>query len=50
MRMVKILISIPEGLKRRLDGLKRHGYTASGYIRGLLDRELGAGKSEKPER
>jgi len=38
--MVKLLIHLPAPLKAKLDGLKSQGYTASGYIRALLEREL----------
>jgi len=27
-------------MKKQLDGLRNQGYTASGYIRALLEREL----------
>jgi len=38
--MERILIQLPKPLKAKLDALKRQGYTASGYIRALLEREL----------
>lgn len=40
MRSVRILITLPESLKRKLDALRTQGYTAAGYIRSLLEREL----------
>ncbi len=40
MRMVKTIISLPVSLKAKLDVLRGQGYTASGYIRSLLEREL----------
>ena len=40
MRMERIVIQLPMSLKQQLDALKSHGYTASGYIRALLEREL----------
>lgn len=40
MKMVRILIQVPQPLKAKLDGLRDQGYTASGYIRALLEREL----------
>ncbi len=40
MKMVKILVSLPVPLKRKLDALRAQGYTAAGYIRSLLEREL----------
>ena len=40
MSMVKLLIHLPAPLKAKLDALRNQGYTASGYIRALLEREL----------
>jgi hypothetical protein len=40
MSMVKLLIHVPSPLKAKLDALRSQGYTASGYIRALLAREL----------
>ncbi len=40
MKMVKILVSLPAPLKRKLDALRAQGYTAAGYIRSLLERAL----------
>ena len=40
MRMERIVIQLPMPLKQQLDGLRSQGYTASGYIRALLEREL----------
>lgn len=40
MKMIRILIQIPIPLKAKLDALKGQGYTASGFIRSLLEREL----------
>lgn len=38
--MVRIPVSLPQPLKAKLDALRTQGYTASGYIRSLLEREL----------
>ncbi len=38
--MERVMIQIPTPLKRKLDALRIQGYTASGYIRALLEREL----------
>lgn len=38
--MVRLLIQLPAPLKAKLDALRKHGYTASGFIRSLLEREL----------
>ena len=40
MKMSKLLIHLPVPLKRKLDSLRTQGYTASGYIRALLEKEL----------
>ena len=40
MKMVGVLIQMPQPRKARLDELRSQGYTASGYIRYLLEREL----------
>ena len=40
MSMIKMLIHVPAPLKAKLDGLRSQGYTASGFIRALLEREL----------
>ena len=44
MQMERILIQLPKPLKAKLDSLRTQGYTASGYIRALLERELRAVK------
>ncbi|MDR4495109.1 MAG: ribbon-helix-helix domain-containing protein [Nitrospirales bacterium] len=44
--MTKVLIHLPKPLKARLDALKAQGYTASGFIRALLERELSQGKKK----
>ena len=40
MRMERVLIQLPKPLKAKLDALKAQGYTASGFIRALLEREF----------
>ena len=40
---VKVLIHLPVSLKVKLDALRVEGYTISGYIRGVLERELNQG-------
>jgi len=39
-KLVRIVIQLPMELKTRLDGLKQQGYTTSGFIRAMLEREL----------
>ncbi len=40
MRMERVLIQLPTELKDKLDALRSQGYTASGFIRAVLEREL----------
>ena len=40
MKMERVLIQLPTDLKAQLDLLRSQGYTASGFIRALLEREL----------
>lgn len=39
-KLVRIVIQLPLDLKVQLDTLKRQGYTTSGFIRAMLEREL----------
>lgn len=45
--MERVLIQLPVELKAKLDALKRFGYTASGFIRALLERELNESSNQK---
>jgi metal-responsive CopG/Arc/MetJ family transcriptional regulator len=47
MKMARLLIQIPQDLKAKLDGLRSQGYTASGFIRALLERELSQPQMKK---
>lgn len=48
MRKNRLLIQLPQALKQKLDALRSQGYTASGFIRSLLERELNTpGKRQK---
>lgn len=38
--MTKVLIHLPVSMKAKLEGLKAKGYTVSGYIRAVLEREF----------
>ncbi len=40
MKMYRLLLHLPLPIKGKLDALRREGYTASGFIRALLEREL----------
>ena len=37
MKMVRLLIQVPESIKAQLDALRQEGATASGFIRHLLE-------------
>ena len=47
MPMERILIQVPIPMKAKLDALKAQGYTASGFIRALLERELSRPQNKK---
>ena len=49
MKMVRILIQIPQPLKARLDALRGQGYTLTGYIRCLIERDLTERKGQHKE-
>ncbi len=38
--MKRILVALPAPLKAKLDALRSQGYTAAGYIRAVLEKEL----------
>jgi hypothetical protein len=38
--MTKMLVHFPEELKQRLDAKRSQGYSLSGYVRSLLERDL----------
>ncbi len=40
MKMVRMLIQVPEPIKARLDTLRQKGTTASGFIRHLLEQHF----------
>ncbi len=40
MKMERIVIQLSRPLKQKLDALKSEGYTASGFVRAVLEREL----------
>ena len=48
-KLVRIVIQLPTDLKIRLDGLKQQGYTTSGFIRAMLERELAKLDEPMPE-
>jgi len=40
MKMVKLLIQVPEPVKAKLDRLRKQGTTANGFVRHLLETEF----------
>ncbi|HET7909253.1 MAG TPA: hypothetical protein VFL19_00975 [Nitrospira sp.] len=48
-KLVRIVIQLPVDLKTRLDSLKQQGYTTSGFIRAMLERELAKIDQQMPE-
>lgn len=40
MQMQRLNIQLPLPLKAKLDALRQHGTTASGFIRSLVEREF----------
>ena len=40
MKMIRLLIQVPEPIKARLDTLRHEGTTASGFIRYLLEEHF----------
>ena len=40
MNMVRIIVQLPKPLKAKLDAERRHGTTASGLIRNLLQQHF----------
>lgn len=47
-KLVRIVIQLPVELKEQLDALKQQGYTTSGFIRAMLEREL-AKRDARPQ-
>ena len=48
-KLVRIVIQLPQDLKTKLDTLKQQGYTASGFIRAMLEREFSKSGDEETE-
>ncbi|MDF0650001.1 MAG: hypothetical protein P0121_00835 [Nitrospira sp.] len=47
MKMSRLNIQLPISLKAKLDALRAHGTTSSGFIRSLLEREFKTGRHKK---
>ncbi len=39
-RLERVIIQLPAPLKARLDALRKEGYTATGYIRALVQEDM----------
>jgi metal-responsive CopG/Arc/MetJ family transcriptional regulator len=50
MKMERVIIQLPTPLKAKLNALRKRGYTASGYIRSLLEKDLAETKPQKKGR
>ena len=50
MKMVRLIIQLPQPLKARLDGMRAQGTTASGFIRFLLEREFNQPAAKPPKK
>lgn len=40
MKMERVMIQLPKGIKAKLDALRARGTTASGFIRSLLEEHF----------
>ena len=40
MKMERVMVQLPKRIKAKLDGLRRHGTSISGFIRSIVEREL----------
>jgi metal-responsive CopG/Arc/MetJ family transcriptional regulator len=47
MKMVRILVQLPESLKAKLDALRKQGTTASGLVRNLVEQHFATGKPKR---
>ena len=44
--MTTLLIHLPVTMKAKLDALKAQGFTVSGYVRAVLEKELNSPKKK----
>jgi len=44
MKMERVMIQLPKGIKAKLDALRARGTTVSGYIRSLLEQHFASAK------
>jgi metal-responsive CopG/Arc/MetJ family transcriptional regulator len=47
MKMIRVLIQLPQPLKAKLDTLRTQGTTASGLIRNLVEQYFATGKPKR---
>jgi Arc/MetJ-type ribon-helix-helix transcriptional regulator len=38
--MKRIVVSLPDSVKTRLDGLRRQGYSMAGFVRAAVEKAL----------
>lgn len=50
MKMSRVNVQLSVKLKSKLDAMRDRGYTASGFIRSLLEREFNQPESRKKGR
>jgi hypothetical protein len=50
MKLVKVLVGIPQPIKNKLDALRQQGVTASGFIRSLLEQHFNQPQASKKGR
>jgi metal-responsive CopG/Arc/MetJ family transcriptional regulator len=47
MKMIRVLIQLPQPLKAKLDALRKQGTTASGLIRNLVEQHFATAKPKR---
>jgi predicted DNA-binding protein len=40
MRLERMMIQVPKEMKDKLNGLRREGFTISGFVRAVLEKEF----------
>lgn len=50
MKMERVMVQLPKGTKAKLDSLRRHGTSISGFIRSIVERELNQAPSGRKGR
>ena len=50
MKMERVMVQLTKGTKAKLDRLRRHGTSISGFIRSIVERELKHATTGQKER